>query len=261
MKIVYPFLFLLSVFTFSQESKVLNAKLSADDGFVENVTVMNTTKRINATTNKYGYFKIKANVNDEIVISSIHLKTKKIIITQKQLDDELFIIKMELNQKFIKEIFITNNDQITAESLGLVPKGLKILTPAERRYKQATGLIELNQGINLNVDALINQISGRSKQLKKDLNVERKEIIQDKILLNYDKDFFINQYKIPEQYVEGFLFYIVEDKDFIDAYKAKNKVLMQFIMSKLAVDYLNLKNNVSLEKAAKKNDTIPLDKN
>jgi hypothetical protein len=159
---------------------------------------------------------------------------------------------------------VTNADDITAESLGLVPIGQKKYTPAERRVKTAgdwsgTGI----DGALLSLDPLFNAISGRTKQLKAELEVERKEFLQYKINTNFDSEFIMNQLHIPEEFVSGFVFYIVEDEQLKAAAKAKNKTLISFRMSALAVDFLKLKNiqpyypkHVEPEKSTEENTTI-----
>ncbi len=72
--------------------------------------------------------------------------------------------------------------------------------------------------------------------------MKRKEFLKSKINANFDSEFIMNQLHIPEEYVEGYVFYIVEDAELKAAAKAKNKTLINFRMSALAVDYLKLKN-------------------
>ena len=81
------------------------------------------------------------------------------------------------------------------------------------------------------------------KQLKKELEIERKEFLQEKIINNFERDYIVQILRIPEEYVDGFIFYIVEDQTLIDALKAKNKTMVSFRLSYLATDYLKLKEN------------------
>ena len=209
----------------------------------DGITIINISNETSTISGNGGYFKIKAKVNDTIVFSAIHLVGKKHIVTRKDFGKDLLFIKLDIYTRHIKEIMVTNTDDINAESLGLVPKGQKKYTPAERRVKTAgdwsgTGI----DGALLSLDPIFNAISGRTKQLKAELEVERKEFLQSKINANFDSEFIINQLHIPEDYVEGFVFYIVEDTELKAAAKAKNKTLITFIMNALAVDYLKLKN-------------------
>jgi hypothetical protein len=165
------------------------------------------------------------------------------VVTKKDFGKDLLFIRLEIYTRHIKEIMVTNSDDITAESLGLVPKGQKKYTPAERRVKTA-GDFDGQFGLNtaFSIDPLLNALSGRTKQLKAELEVERKEFIQQKINSNFDAEFMMNKLHIPEEYVEGFVFYLVEDSELKEAIKAKNKTLATFRMSALAVEYLQLKN-------------------
>jgi hypothetical protein len=227
----------------SQNDSIIKGKIIVETNDNEGITIVNISNKTNTISGTGGYFKIKASINDTIMFSAIHLIAKKHIVTKKDFGKDLLFIKLEIYTRHIKEIMITSASGITAESLGLVPKGQKKYTPAERRLKTAgdwsgTGI----DGALLSLDPIFNAISGRTKQLKAELEVERKEFLQHKIYSNFDSEFIVTQLHIPEEYVEGYVFYIVEDSELKAAAKAKNKTLINFRMSALAVDYLKLKN-------------------
>jgi hypothetical protein len=234
---------LLSQFMVSQNDSIIKGKIIVETNDNDGITIVNISNKTNTISGNGGYFKIKAKVNDTIMFSAIHLVGKKHIVTKKDFGKDLLFIKLDIYTRHIKEIMVTNADDLNAESLGLVPKGQKKYTPAERRVKTAgdwsgTGI----DGALLSLDPLINAISGRTKKLKAELEVERKEFLQSKINANFDSEFIMNQLHIPEEYVEGYVFYIVEDAELKAAAKAKNKTLITFRMSALAVEYLKLKN-------------------
>ena len=83
-------------------------------------------------------------------------------------------------------------------------------------------------------------MSGRTAMLKKELEVEKKETLMDKINNWYEDNYFIHTLKIPEDYVKGFKYYIVQDPKFTECMKAKNRTMATFIMNELAVNYLQL---------------------
>ncbi len=233
---------LLSQFGISQNDSIIKGKIIVETNDNDGITIVNISNKTNTISGNGGYFKIKAKLNDTIMFSAIHLVGKKHVVTKKDFGKDLLFIKLDIYTRHIKEIMVTNADDITAESLGLVPKGQKKYTPAERRVKTASdfnGQFGLNTAFG--IDPLFNAISGRTKQLKAELEVERKEFLQSKINANFDSEFIMNQLHIPEEYVEGYVFYIVEDTELKAAAKAKNKTLINFIMSALAVDYLKLK--------------------
>ena len=227
----------------SQNDSILKGKIIVETNDNDGITIVNISNKTNTISGNGGYFKIKAKVNDTIMFSAIHLVAKKHVVTKKDFGKDLLFIKLDIYTRHIKEIMVTNTDDINAESLGLVPKVQKKYTPAERRLKTA-GDLDGQWGLNtaFSIDPLFNAISGRTKQLKAELEVERKEFLQNKIYTNFDSEFIVNQLHIPEEYVEGYVFYIVEDADLKQAAKAKNKTLINFRMSALAVDFLKLKN-------------------
>ncbi|MDP2160928.1 MAG: hypothetical protein Q8K02_10625, partial [Flavobacterium sp.] len=49
--------------------------------------------------------------------------------------------------------------------------------------------------------------------------------------------FFMESLKIPELYLEGFKYYVVEDQDLAKALNQKNKTKATFVLSKLAADF------------------------
>lgn len=142
----------------------------------------------------------------------------------------------------LKEIAIINYKNINAVALGIIPANQKSYTPAERKLAAAGDfkwysplLIPLG---GMSVDGLINSISGRTTMLKKELVVERKEMLQAETLDYFERKYFVETLKIPDEYVDGFLFYIVEKEKFINAMKDKNKTMASFVLSELAVEYL-----------------------
>ena len=95
-------------------------------------------------------------------------------------------------------------------------------------------------GTIISIDPLLNWISGRTRMLKKEVEVERKEFLIDRTADYYQKEYFTDVLKIPEDYVDGFLFYVVENSRFVMAMKDKNKTMATFILSELAVEYLKV---------------------
>lgn len=245
LKLIFNILtFLCLQFTLAQNDSIVKGKIIVETNDNDGVTIINLANKNSTISENGGYFKIKAKVNDTIMFSAIHLEARKIVITKKDFGPNLLFIKLKIHTKHIKEIMITNGDGINAESLGLVKKGQKQYTPAERRLKTAGDWSGngINGGI-VSLDPLFNWLSGRTKQLKKELEIERKEFLQEKIINNFERDYIVQILRIPEEYVDGFIFYIVEDQTLIDALKAKNKTMVSFRLSYLATDYLKLKEN------------------
>lgn len=234
-------IFLICSTSWSQNDSIIKGKIIVETNDTDGITILNLSNKNTTISANGGYFTIKAKIKDTLMFSAIHLEAKKHIVSAKDFKNTLLFIKLAIHTKHIKEIMITNAD-ISAESLGLVPKGQKKYTPAERRLKTASSL-DGQWGLNtfFSVDPLLNWITGRTAQLKKELEIERKEFLQIKINTTFEKEYLTGVLKIPSEYTDGFVFYIVEDKELVEAIKIKNKTKVAFRLSELATEYLKLK--------------------
>lgn len=210
-------------------AKWFSGKIVVDSTSTENINILNSRTQRTTVSNKKGEFTIEVKVGDLLILSSFNLDTKRKFIREEDLKGELVIIKMVLSANAIDEVKV-NDSEITAAGLR-IPTAQKTYTPAERKVRTATtGLL----------DPLLNKMSGRTKMLKKQVLVERNERLLLKLDGLYEDEYYINELKIPEDYIGGFQYYIVEDPDFARALEEKNKTLTMFYVKKLAVDYVNL---------------------
>jgi hypothetical protein len=73
--------------------------------------------------------------------------------------------------------------------------------------------------------------------LKKEVVAEKKERLLLRLDGWFEEKFYTNSLKIPQEYIKGFHYFLIEDTDFVRALKAKNKTLTKFLMSKLSLNY------------------------
>lgn len=223
----------------------LNGKVTADYSDLESIYIINLKTEKATLTERGGYFSIDAKVGDTLMFSAVQFKAIKITLSKEDIEKELFFVKMEPLIRVLDEVRIDEYKNINAVSLGIISPNTKHYTPAERKLKAAGEephwysplLIPLG---GMSVDGLLNSISGRTAMLKKELVVEKKETLMDKISDYYDEKYFTETLKIPPDYVKGFLFYIVEDQKFVEAVNSKNKTMATFVMNELAVNYIAL---------------------
>lgn len=225
-KWVVLFLFFGTFSLWSQDrtEKLLLGIIAADDALLSGIEVVNLGNEKVTVTNSKGEFSILAKADDILVFSSKSLEMRRVLIDDDDLKSGTITINMypkinELNEVIVKKSPI--------EGVSIIP-GQKQYTPAERKLHTATtGLL----------DAPINWMSGRTAMLKKEVAVERKERLLDKIGILYEDKYYIETLKIPEIYIDDFQRYIIEDKEFTAALKVKNRTMMLFLISKLAVNY------------------------
>ena len=224
-------LFLIAPICFAQNVKVLKGKIIADMEELRDINIKNLSSRVEVATLNDGSFSITAKVGDTLIFSAIQLKTKKIIVEKEDFDYFPFVVKMEVQVTELKEVIVKEN-KLTAESLGIVPRGMKTYTPAERRYYTAT----TGSGF-VSVDGIINMINGKTKQIKKEIVVEKNQLVQSKLGNMYDEEFIIREFNIPKEHVEGFVVFAAENKRVATAVKDKNKTLTTFILGELSTEY------------------------
>jgi len=244
-KLLLTFFILLSI-SFSgiaqqPTSKILKGKVIADALYLEDIYVINTKTEFSTKTISGGYFSIAVTVGDTLMLSSTQFKGVRLTMTQADLDKDLFFVKMQPTMTQLAEVVVYQFKNINAVDLGIIPKGQKTYTVAERRLRTATGL-DSRIGLNtsLSIDPLLNLFSGRTAELLKNIEVERKEILLEKIKYTFDDDYFVGKLKIPSEYVKGFQYYIVENNRFVQMINSKNKEMTAFLMGELATKYLQL---------------------
>jgi hypothetical protein len=215
----------------SQNDSIIKGKIIVETNDNEGITIVNISNKTNTISGNGGYFKIKAKVNDTLLFSSLQFDVIKLKINQTDFGQNLLFVKMTPRSKLIEKILITNQTVITAESLGLVPKGQKRYTVAERRILSS----EVGK---VSVGGLINLITGYNKELKRNLEIEKKEMLIEKIRNQFEKDYFVTTLQIPENYIDGFLYYISEDKKLHEILNSNDKYTKMFKLADLAVAYL-----------------------
>lgn len=224
------FFLLISTITWSQNVRVLKGKVVADSKDLLGINIRNLSSKREALSSEEGFFSITAKPGDTLLFTAVQLKSKKTVVEKEDFDYLPFVVKMELMVTQLKEVVI--KESVSAESLGIVPKGMKTYTPAERRLYTAT----TGSGF-VSVDAIINAISGRTSMIKKEIVVEKHQTAQRKLGNMFDEDFLIKEFNIQKEYIDGFIVYASENPKVKQALKEKNKTLVTFLLGELATEY------------------------
>jgi hypothetical protein len=216
-------------FGFSQNEKLLHGKIVCDKNAVQGIEVLNLVSEKSTISDSNGDFYILAKAEDMLVFTSKNYEYKRKFLEKE--DIELNDLKIEVVKKpeELKEVVI--NQKLDAVKLGILQKPAKEYTPAERKLKTASsGLL----------DPIINAISGRTKKLKTELSVERKEMLLAKVSELYEDTYYIEKLKISKEYIKAFQYYAIYDDKLISNLKSKNKTLIKFRMIELALEFNNL---------------------
>jgi hypothetical protein len=212
-------------------------RIIAGSNGVPAVYVINKTAGSETKTDVKGYFNLSAKEGDALIIYNSRIIVREFALTEDSFKTSPFLITVNYNAVELDEVVINKYGKIDAESLGLVPKGQKKYTVAERRMYTASAF---SIGSIVTLDPIINAISGRTRMLKKALETEKKEFAIEGMKSVYGEDEIMEKYKIPKENIRGFLFYLAENKEFTAAIKARNTSLSDFLMTSLSKEYLKL---------------------
>ena len=237
-KITLLFLFLSILnfqFGFSQLNPIKNlkGKIISESQDLEGVYIYNQTKKNASISEKNGYFDIDVSLGDTLLVSSVQFKKNRFVISKKEYESNLLYVEMKVYVSELAEVEVNKYSNLNAVSLGILSKPAKTYTPAERRLYAAT-----SGGGILPIDPILNWISGRTKILKMGVVVERNQIALEKIDYLFEDKYYVETLKIPEDYIEGFKYYIIENAAIRDALNKKNKTMAKFLMSGLSAEYL-----------------------
>jgi len=218
----------------SQESvrKNLNGKVTADLYNLEDIDVINIQTEKFKRTQAGGYFSVEAREGDTLMFSGTNIKGLKVLVCEEDLHKDLLFVKLETLARELNEVVVINYNHINAVSLGIVPGDQKKYTPAERKLRAAS------KGF-LTVDPLLNMFSGRTAELKRNVETEKKEFWLNKIEELFEDVILIEKLKVPSEYLKGFQYFLVENKRFVQLLEGDNKAMRDFALAELAVSYKN----------------------
>lgn len=247
MRVKNNFTFLFISFLFTQLSiaqigieKRINGQVSSNGIPLEGINIANTSNKIVVVSDSSGAFSIVIKEGDILKFSAVNYEDLRKYINIQEY--KLGIVNVELTPKSVelKEVVVNKHSAISAENLG-IPTSKTKMTPAERRLYTAGDFKPIQLlgilGGSLPIDPILNAISGRTKMLKKELSVEKKEFLLVKMEALFEDKYYIETLKIPEDYIKGFQYYCVEDNDFARSLNEKNKTMSMFLIVGLASSF------------------------
>jgi len=242
------FIFLTHI-AFSQlKEKVVHGKIVADGNNAEGIEIVNLVNEKTTKSDANGEFQISVKTDDLLIFSSEKFEYKRKIIQEEDLKSKEITIKMTPKASQLEEVVIVKYKEIKLEDLRIA-SARKHFTPAERKLSTAGDfkpihLLGLLAG-SLQVDPIINAINGRTKRLKKEIDLEKKEFQLEEINALYDDEFYTEKIKIPKDHILGFKYYLNEDEDFANLLETKNVASLEMHVIRLGENYVKLISNGS----------------
>ncbi len=233
-----------------QTSKMLEGRVLNDSIAGIELNVVNLSLQIGTITDTYGTFKIPVTINDTLHVSAVNYESRQIVITpvihsRGKLSFYLTPKINELDEVIVSTINLTGDLTKDSKSipfkiyidptdLGIPANARPTMTVEERRVYSATaGAGPLG--------SLINAISGRTKMLKRHLEIAKLRAIVESNRHKFSDSTFIKSLKIPERYIEDFVYYVFEDQQAIRLVnKGDTLGILEFMLKKSSL-YLKLK--------------------
>lgn len=113
-KIAILILCLFCQFCFSQAltRKTLHGQVLNDSIKLENVIVFNVTSKTGMLIGPRGFFSILAKANDTLVFSGLAVKSRKIILTEKQISAPILRVKLDAFTNLLSEVIVPAKKEI-----------------------------------------------------------------------------------------------------------------------------------------------------
>ena len=249
------FIFLFSVLwmqTMSSQSIEITGHVTTTLD-AENIHVINKTRQVFTTTNAFGAFKISVKLNDTLQFSSIQHQLKEVVVSANILIEKQFDVHLEeftyaldevvvgriLTGDLLKDINQVEGKPITALQLGIPSYQGKLKTLSERKLIEATTGGPLLR--------LTNVISGRTKELKNHIKLERTEYLLNDVRKKVEAVLFSKE-SLPEASRNDFFYFCSDDSSFENRCKGKSDIeILEFLKEKL-MEYKTIMNQEHDEK-------------
>ena len=234
---------LLAVNLNAQENRRINGIVTINDEVVPDVIIENLTSGQRILTDNQGVFAINAQLGDSLSVA--HPDHKFLMLVLGESDFAKDLLKVDLNQMAIEldDVMLEDFSHINAYDLGIIDHPVKIPTTYERRL-HTTGdfkMIHLLSilGGSLQLDPIINKISGRTKRMKHYIKIERRLGDLDFLKEHYG-NYITTSLEIEEAELNRFLYYLVEETTIAELIAQNHDARLKFFIQDQWIRYQEL---------------------
>jgi len=218
--------------TISAQLQTLKGQIIANDD-VEGIHILNKTALKYTVTDTDGSFQVLAKANDTLTISSLKYETKALHITNAMLNQNDLKIYLQERVNELDEVVLGTiltgslssdlgnlelEEPINFYDLGIPGYTGKHKTLGERKLAEAT-----SGGGGIPLFPILNAITGRTKQLKKELEVERDIKCLEDLKTEYLTILF-DENEISSDYATRFFSYATLSEQFRTVCRDKSKL-------------------------------------
>ena len=163
----------------AQERVQITGRVQHESNLLENVHVKNVSSGKFSVSNSSGEFLLSLRQGDTLVLSHVGMNDLIQFTKEEDLQQLVLIFKMTESSSELREVVVDETSEINAVSLGIIPRKIEKLSVNERRLRTAgdfkpKNLLGIIAG-GVSFDAILNAINGRTKRLKRNVEVEKKQ--------------------------------------------------------------------------------------
>lgn len=219
---------LLPLLLIAQNRQLMEARVLNNDRALEDVHIKNITTGESTLTNEYGKFLLQAQAGDTLVLSHVAMNDLISILENDQFSD----FRMVERENELEEVSVSEVSEINAVSLGIIQKEMKPLTTYERRLRTAGDFKWIHLlgilGGSLEIDPILNAISGRTKKLKRNIAIEKKE--RNIAFLEGYTDYMKDDMGLSEADMRKLIALAVEEREIQVVIDSGNDARIQFFL-------------------------------
>jgi len=203
-----------NLFIIAQEKPILvSGEISVGKFSLADVHIINKTLDIGTISNDEGKFELIVKKGDVLIISHINYEIKEYFVSTKDINNQK--IELQLSNKIyvLNEVVIDNRKGIFHVDKDIMPHNLPIVnaktlklpyTESEAIKKEKLLKIK-SLGASLNLDDVLNILSGAHKKEKQLKEAVLSDDNLQAIRTHFTDSFFTNQLHIKKEYINIFL--------------------------------------------------------
>ena len=250
--LLLSFFVLSIVCVHAQEIKELGGRVSAQGKDVTGVVVRNMNSKQATITDEKGNFSIRVRENDTLIFLAVQYKNKILPLTPEIFKTNFITVPLEEFVNELDEVVVSPYNlsgdidkdiknlklekDVSAEALGLPNADVKIITQSERKLHEADSgkfFYYYVVGAAVNINKILNRISGRTKMLKKRVEIDRRYAQTQRVQDAFVDSLFIDSLKIPSDSFSDFMYFCEVDADFEAVVQTDDQLkIWEFLITK-----------------------------
>ncbi len=241
-------LLLCSSILYGQFTVTIMGEVRLHGNGLENCHIVNRNTGDATITGRQGSFFINASEGDLLAFTHISTQNKNVLLSKQHIKSAILSIDLVEATTELEEVSLSVNTQVTAASVRLPNAGKPIPTANERRLATAGDFKPIHLlsllGGSLELDPIINAISGRTARIKKHIEVDKK-IAVNEIVIWYYEEWLRERLDISEDETIQLMDYLTDDTGITKLLEENNEQKVQIYLLDQYRGFLDIKKDLN----------------